>query len=114
MDNKNREGKDSSAGQTEKSGKAPFCAEGTQGNEISLRYENKRQVVKSGLLGAFIGLAIIVPGVSGSAVAILFRLYEKLLYALGSLFKQFTRSVRFLLPIAAGAVIGLVPLGFSV
>ena len=57
--------------------------------DISLQYENKRELVKSGVLGAFIGLAIIVPGVSGSTVAIIFRLYEKLLYALGNLFKKF-------------------------
>ncbi len=79
--------------------------------DISLQYENKRELVKSGVLGAFIGLAIIVPGVSGSTVAIIFRLYEKLLYALGNLFKKFKRCVCFLLPILIGAIIGLV-LGF--
>ena len=57
--------------------------------EVSLRYENRRQVAKGGILGFFIGLAVIVPGVSGSAVAIIFRLYEKLLYALGNLFRKF-------------------------
>ena len=85
------------------------CAETEEG--ISLRYENKRQVAKGGLLGFFIGLAIIVPGVSGSAVAIILRFYEKLLYALGNIFKKFGKCIRFLLPILAGAVVGVV-LGF--
>ncbi len=67
--------------------------------EISLRYENKRQVAEGGILGFFIGLAVIVPGVSGSAVAIVFKLYEKLLYALGSFFRKFKTSLLFLLPI---------------
>ena len=49
---------------------------------MDLRYQNGKEVFKGGVLGAFIGLAVIVPGVSGSAVAIIFRLYEKLLYAL--------------------------------
>lgn len=79
--------------------------------EMNLKYDSKRDVVKGGVLGTFIGLAVIVPGVSGSAMAIIFRLYEKLLYALGNIFKKFKKCFRFLLPIAIGAVIGLV-LGF--
>ena len=72
-----------------------------------LRYQNGKEVFKGGVLGAFIGLAVIVPGVSGSAVAIIFRLYEKLLYALGGIFRRFKESTRFLLPIALGGIVGL-------
>lgn len=79
--------------------------------EPDLSYKNKGQVFKGGLLGLFIGLAIIVPGVSGAAVAIIFRLYEKLLYAMGNLFKKFKKCVLFLLPVIAGGVVGLT-LGF--
>ena len=75
--------------------------------EPSLRYNSRREVAKSGLLGAFIGLAIIVPGVSGSAVAIIFRLYEKLLWALGNVVRRFRVCARFLLPIVIGGVAGL-------
>ncbi len=74
---------------------------------MDLRYQNGKEVFKGGVLGAFIGLAVIVPGVSGSAVAIIFRLYEKLLYALGGIFRRFKESVRFLLPIALGGIVGL-------
>lgn len=76
-----------------------------------LKYDNMKEVAKSGVLGAFIGLAVIVPGVSGSAVAIIMKLYEKLLYAIGNIFRQFKSCAIFLLPIAAGAAAGLV-LGF--
>lgn len=76
--------------------------------EVSLAYENKKQVAKGGLLGVFIGLAIIVPGVSGAAVSIIFGLYEKLLYAMGNLFKKFKKCFAFLLPIIIGGVIGIV------
>jgi len=75
--------------------------------KLSLKYENKKEVFKGGLLGAFIGIAIIVPGVSGSVVAIILKLYEKLLYALGNLFKEFKKCVKFLIPIVLGAVVGL-------
>lgn len=80
-------------------------------NEVDLQYRNKKEIGKGGLLGFFIGLAIIVPGVSGSAVAIIFRLYEKLLYAFSSLFRKFKKSIKFLLPIGVGAVVGII-LGF--
>lgn len=76
-----------------------------------LKYGNMKEVAKSGALGAFIGLAVIVPGVSGSAVAIIMKLYEKLLYAIGNIFRQFKSCAIFLLPIVAGAAAGLV-LGF--
>ena len=72
---------------------------------LALIQYNKKTWCKSALLGFFVGLAVIVPGISGSTVAIIFKLYDKFLYALGTLFKQF------LLPIAIGVVIGLV-LGF--
>lgn len=76
-----------------------------------LKYDNMKEVAKSGALGAFIGLAVIVPGVSGSAVAIIMKLYEKLLYAISNIFRQFKSCAIFLLPVVAGAIVGLV-LGF--
>ena len=76
-----------------------------------LTYKNGREVVKGGILGFFIGLAVIVPGVSGSTVAIIFKLYDKLLYALGNIVRRFKACVKFLLPIAVGLAVGFV-LGF--
>lgn len=76
-----------------------------------LVYENKKQIIKAFLLGVLIGLAIIVPGVSGAAVCIIFGLYEQLLYAMGNLLRKFKRCFLFLLPIGIGAVIGFA-LGF--
>ena len=97
--------------QGETDAEAEIAAEGAGEKELSFRYENRRQVAKGGILGFFIGLAVIVPGVSGSAVAIIFKLYEKLPYALGSFFRKFKTCLLFLLPIAIGLVVGFV-LGF--
>ncbi|MBP3369860.1 MAG: DUF368 domain-containing protein [Clostridia bacterium] len=58
------------------------------------------------VLGVVIGLAIIVPGVSGSTVAIMFGMYAALLYAIGNIFNDFKRCLAYLLPIGIGAVIG--------
>ena len=82
-----------------------------EGMEIALIKYNKKTWCKSGLLGFFIGLAVIVPGISGSTVAIIFKLYDQFLYAIGNLFKQFKRCFAFLLPIGIGAILG-VALGF--
>ena len=76
--------------------------------EIALLKYNKKTWCKSAFLGFFIGLAVIVPGISGSTVAIIFKLYDQFLYAIGNLFKQFKKCFTFLLPIGLGIVVGLV------
>lgn len=76
-----------------------------------LGYKDGKEVAKGGLLGLFIGLAIIAPGVSGSTVAIIFKLYDKLIYAFGNVLRRFVDCVKFLLPILVGAVAGFL-LGF--
>ena len=57
-------------------------------------------------LGIFIGLAVIVPGVSGSAIAIMLGLYTAMLYSLGNILTDFKRCAAFLIPLLLGAVIG--------
>lgn len=71
-----------------------------------LRYKNKKSWFKSGLLGLLIGLAVIVPGISGSTVAIIFKLYDSFLCAIGNLFKKFKLCFLFLLPIGLGLIVG--------
>ncbi len=84
---------------------------GTDRAEIELETYDKKSWLKSALLGFFVGLAVIVPGISGSTVAIIFKLYDQFLYALGNLFKKFKRCFAFLLPIGLGIVLGVL-LGF--
>ncbi len=82
-----------------------------QNREIVLPKYDKKSWGKSAILGFLIGLAIIVPGISGSTVAIIFKLYDQFLYAVGNLFKKFKQCFFFLLPIGIGMVLGVV-LGF--
>ena len=79
---------------------------GQESLEIALIKYNKKTWCKSALLGFFIGLAVIVPGISGSTVAIIFKLYDQFLYAVGNLFKKFKACFLFLLPIGLGLVAG--------
>ena len=76
--------------------------------QIALIKYNKKTWCKSGLLGVFIGLAAIVPGISGSTAAIIFKLYDQFLYAISNLFKKFKQCFVFLLPILIGIVVGVV------
>ena len=54
-----------------------------------------RTWIKAFILGIFIGLAVIVPGVSGSTVAIMFGLYAAMLYAIGNIFGDFKKCFKF-------------------
>ncbi len=57
--------------------------------------------------GIIVGIGGVAPGLSGSILLIIFGLYRKTLEALGSLFGNFRKNVRFLLPLASGMVIGV-------
>lgn len=77
-----------------------------ENNSVELKPYTAKSWIKAFVLGLFIGLAVIIPGVSGSTVAIMFGLYASLLYAIGNIFKDFKKCVKFLIPIGIGAVIG--------
>lgn len=62
------------------------------------------------LKGGAIGLAMIIPGVSGGTLAVLLGVYDKIIDSVGNLFKKFKDSVLFLLPIALGAVLAFAAL----
>lgn len=55
-------------------------------------------------IGAVIGAAMIIPGVSGGTIAVLCNIYDKLINAISDLRRDFKNSFMFLLPIALGAV----------
>lgn len=61
--------------------------------------------------GIMMGIANIIPGVSGGIMAVSLGIYDDMIHALKHLMKEFKKSLTFLLPIGIGAVIGIV--GFS-
>ena len=56
--------------------------------------------------GIFVGIFNIIPGLSGSALLIIFDLYEKCLNAIGCCFKNPKKSFLFLFPIGLGIILG--------
>ncbi len=64
------------------------------------------------LCGLLMGFGFIVPGVSGSAIAIMFGIYEDLVDSVSDILKKFKQSVLFLLPVALGVASSVAALYF--
>ena len=66
------------------------------------------------LKGAVVGIANIIPGVSGGTMAVITGIYEKLIDIIGNIFshlKSWTKlkeDLKFIIPIGIGAVVGIV------
>ena len=59
------------------------------------------------LKGMVIGVANIIPGVSGGTLMITLGLYEEIINTISHLFKNFKKNLKFILPIAIGMVISI-------
>ena len=70
-------------------------------------------MIKSVLKGIVIGIANIVPGVSGGTMMVSMGIYDKLIHCISHLFSEFKKSVKFLFPIAVGMVIAIVGSSFA-
>lgn len=57
--------------------------------------------------GIFIGIAVVIPGLSGSIFAVVVGLYEKMINAVSSFRKNIKKNTLFLLPIVIGGVAGI-------
>ena len=73
---------------------------------IDLKYKNYKEILISIFVGFSIGLSVIVPGISGSAIAIIMKVYDKMMYAFSNIFKKFKVCCIFLIPIVIGIIAG--------
>ena len=62
--------------------------------------------------GMLIGVANIIPGVSGGTMMVSMGVYEKIIGVVNNLFKDIKKSILTLLPLGIGMVLG-VPLGYA-
>ncbi len=60
------------------------------------------------ICGFCLGISVFAPGISGSIMAIIMGIYDKLLDIASNPFKNFKKNIWFLLPMGIGAVISLV------
>ena len=57
--------------------------------------------------GFFIGIANLIPGISGGTIAIVLGIYDKLINSISHFFSKFKDNVKFLLPIFIGIAISI-------
>lgn len=59
------------------------------------------------LKGIFVGIANIIPGVSGGTIAVVLRIFDEMIEAINNFFKQPKKYFKFLFPLIIGAVFGI-------
>ena len=62
--------------------------------------------------GILIGVGAILPGISSGVICVILGIYEKLVYSVLELFRDFKKNVTFLLPITIGIGIGFFLFGY--
>lgn len=63
--------------------------------------------MKNFIYGIIIGLAFIIPGVSGGTLAVMLGIYDKMINSITSFFKDKKNNAIFILTLGAGIVIGI-------
>lgn len=70
--------------------------------------------IKDILRGAMIGVANIIPGVSGGTMMVSMGIYNKIIYAINHIFKEFKKSIKTLLPYGIGMLGSIAGLSFCI
>lgn len=63
--------------------------------------------IKLIIYGAIIGIANIIPGVSGGTMAVILGVYDRLIQSISNFRKDFVNTLKFLIPIGIGAGLGI-------
>lgn len=71
-------------------------------------------MIKNILKGIVVGLANVIPGVSGGTMMVSMGIYDKLIHCITHLFSEFKKSIKFLLPIFIGIGIAVVVVPFGI
>ena len=69
-----------------------------------------KNLINQLLRGVVIGVANIIPGVSGGTMMVSMGIYDTLIHCITHLFKEFKKSIRTLLPYAVGMLVGILAL----
>ena len=70
-------------------------------------------MIKSILKGMLIGIANIIPGVSGGTMMVSMGIYDRLIHCITHLFSELKESIKFLFPIAVGMGIAIIASAFG-
>ena len=64
-------------------------------------------MIKLFLKGIIVGVANIIPGVSGGTIAVVLHIFDRMIDAINHLTKDFKKHLMFLAPLGAGALVGV-------
>ena len=64
--------------------------------------------------GILMGIANIIPGVSGGTMAVSLGIFDRLISSITHLFKDFKKSISTLVPILLGLAIGIIGFSYAV
>lgn len=67
-----------------------------------------REVLKVFLVGFLIGVAFVLPGISGAVIAVVFGIYERMLHVISDLRRNLRRELKFVIILALGLVVGVI------
>ncbi len=73
----------------------------TEIGEIGVDY------IKNFIKGIAVGVATLVPGVSGGTMAIVLGIYDRLIHSVGSFFEDWKKNFFFLFQVGAGGLLGI-------
>lgn len=73
-------------------------------------FQKFKKTIITFVKGIAIGIAMIVPGVSGGTLALILGIYSDIIDSINGIFKHFGKSVKTLLPIILGAIVGFLAL----
>lgn len=65
------------------------------------------EIIKTFVIGIFVGIANVIPGVSGGTIAVVFNIYDKLVNAITINLKKLFKNWKFVLPILFGMAAGI-------
>ena len=73
-----------------------------------------KEIIIDIIKGALIGVANVIPGVSGGTLAVSTGEYERIINAINNIRKDFKQSVKTLWPFVVGIILGIVALAFVI
>ena len=71
-------------------------------------------MIKNVLKGMVIGIANVIPGVSGGTMMVAMGIYDKLIHCITHLFSELKKNILFLAPIAIGMALAVVGSSFTI
>ena len=95
-----------------------YCTGGSRSPAICLRKAvwtlKKRNILLDIIRGVVIGVANIIPGVSGGTMMVSMGIYDTLIHCITHIFSEFKKSIVTLLPYVIGMGVGIVGLSWPI